>query len=339
MATRLGRCHRFLPAEITTLAQAVALSDNAHTRLYLVRNRTAVRRYPIRVWWFREGLFVVKTRPEFSDLLGVRVVRINGVDVMRLKAQVAPLFAGNTGWRDYMSTYSLTSPDLLAGLHLIPDSGTTEMEFVARDGKRFRRLIRPLPLQRLGQPTEAWWDLSPLHTGNAGPWASPLPQSPDSLPLYLQRPESWYWSAEVPDAQLLYLQVNRAGNEPGRQSLSAFMSAAMERLQSGAIRKVAFDLRFNTGGDLTVAFGLLQQFAKLPIAQRPGGTFVVIGRATFSAGVTHAAQLKQDTKAVLVGEPVGEVLDFWSEGGNLTLPNSRDAVVLRHRIVKRSKSA
>src|SRR5262245_38068292 len=37
---------------IVALAEAVALANNAHTRLYLVRNRTELRRYPIRVWWF-----------------------------------------------------------------------------------------------------------------------------------------------------------------------------------------------------------------------------------------------------------------------------------------------
>ena len=36
-------------------ARAVALGGNAHTRLYLVRNRTEVRRLPLRVWHFRDG--------------------------------------------------------------------------------------------------------------------------------------------------------------------------------------------------------------------------------------------------------------------------------------------
>src|SRR5207247_5049407 len=48
---------------IVELARAVALAGNAHTRLYLLRNRTELRRYPIRVWWFPEGLYVVRTTP------------------------------------------------------------------------------------------------------------------------------------------------------------------------------------------------------------------------------------------------------------------------------------
>ena len=50
--------------------------------------------------------------------------------------------------------------------------------------------------------------------------------------------------------------------------------------------------------------------------------FVITGRATFSAGITHAAQWKQ-WGAKVVGEHVGDELDFWAEGGNVELPNSK----------------
>jgi len=51
--------------------------------------------------------------------------------------------------------------------------------------------------------------------------------------------------------------------------------------------------------------------------------YVITGRATFSAGLFHALQLRQEVNAILVGEPVGDELDFWSEGGNVLTPNSR----------------
>ena len=49
---------------IVELAKAVALARNAHTRLYLLRNRSELRRYPIRVWWFADGLYVVRATPD-----------------------------------------------------------------------------------------------------------------------------------------------------------------------------------------------------------------------------------------------------------------------------------
>jgi len=38
---------------IVALARTLAAIGNAHTRLYLLRNRTVLRRLPIRVRWFR----------------------------------------------------------------------------------------------------------------------------------------------------------------------------------------------------------------------------------------------------------------------------------------------
>ena len=79
------------------------------------------------------------------------------------------------------------------------------------------------------------------------------------------------------------------------------------------------DVRFNTGGDLTVTSLLAEKLAAglhgLPV-------LVLTGRATFSAGVTLAAQCKQLASGVVFGEPIGDELDSWSEGGNLVLPNS-----------------
>ena len=54
--------------------------------------------------------------------------------------------------------------------------------------------------------------------------------------------------------------------------------------------------------------------------------FVITGHCTFSAGLYHAAQLKQFTRATFIGEPVGDRLDYWAEGGELVLPNSRAVI-------------
>jgi hypothetical protein len=61
---------------IVALARTLAAIGNAHTRLYLVRNRTDLHRLPICVWWFRDKLNIIRTLPEQSDLLGCEVVRI-----------------------------------------------------------------------------------------------------------------------------------------------------------------------------------------------------------------------------------------------------------------------
>lgn len=44
---------------VAELARIAALSGNAHTRAYVLRNRGVWRRYPVRIWRFADGWRVV----------------------------------------------------------------------------------------------------------------------------------------------------------------------------------------------------------------------------------------------------------------------------------------
>jgi hypothetical protein len=300
----------------------VALAKNAHTRLYLVRNRSELRRYPIRVWWFPEGLYVVRTTPEYSALLGARILSIAGRSVQQVKNDVAPLYAGNDAWQTYLSAYTMTSPDVLMGLGLIPESGKAEVVFIDRQGRKGRRLLEPLPLRRSDQPTESWWDLCPKRPRNDGEWLSAMTLPVERQPLYVLDTERSYWSHYLPQDRILYLQFNRSGNTPGGESLAEFGRRTVAEIQTMAVNKIVFDVRFNTGGDLSIGRPFINQlgaFAK----EHKIKVYVITGRATFSAGIYHAMQLRQFADAILVGEPIGDILEIWSEGGNLLTPNSK----------------
>jgi hypothetical protein len=307
---------------IVQFAKAVALAKNAHTRLYLLRNRSELRRYPIRVWWFSEGLYVVRATPEYSQLLGAKISRIGGRAVESLKRAVDPLFAGNASWHTYMSAYTMTSPDVLIGLGLIDPRGVAGITFTNRQGKKGKSQLEPLPLRRSDQPTESWWDLCPTRPRDDGSWVSALSNDPARLPLYLQNTERQYWSQYLPNGRLFYIQFNRATNAPTGESLAEFGKRALGELQSAAVDKIVVDLRFNTGGDLSIGRPFIERLAALA-KERKTEVYVITGRATFSAGLFHALQLRQEVNAILVGEPVGDELDFWSEGGNVLTPNSR----------------
>src|SRR5438034_7043594 len=62
---------------------------------------------------------------------------------------------------------------------------------------------------------------------------------------------------------------------------------------------------------------------ELQAASTSRRVYVITGRTTFSAGLFHAVQWKHWGKAILVGEEPGDSLEFFAEGGNILLPNSR----------------
>ncbi|HET7234113.1 MAG TPA: hypothetical protein VFJ16_29135 [Longimicrobium sp.] len=307
---------------IAGLARAVAFSGNAHTRLYLLRNRSELRRLPVRVWWFDDGLFVVRAQPGYEALLGARVTRICGHAVDQVRRAVRPLYAGNDSWAAYIAGYTMTSPEVLSGLHLCPRGAAPVIRYVARDGRRGERALEPLPLRRSDQPTEAWWDLSPLHPGVQGPWASALPADTAALPLYLRDPLHPYWMRYLAGERTLYIQHNRAVQMES-EPMAAFTERVLSTLQSHPVRKIVVDERFNTGGNLEIAQPLMRSLASTA-RERGVALYVITGRVTFSAGLSAVAQLREWGRATLVGEPAGEGLDdFWAEGGNLRMPNSR----------------
>jgi hypothetical protein len=53
---------------------------------------------------------------------------------------------------------------------------------------------------------------------------------------------------------------------------------------------------------------------------------VLVGRRTYSAAMVTAIDFRKETSATLVGEPIGERPNSYSENDELTLPNSRVVV-------------
>jgi hypothetical protein len=304
---------------IMRIAAAIALANNAHTRLYLLRNRTELRRLPVRLWWFNDGLYVVRTTPEYRKLLGCRVDSIAGLDPRHARDMVAPAFAGNPSWKDYLTVYSLTSPEALHGFGVTPELETARMSFSGCAGGAETVDIKPMPLAKSNAPLEAWWDLSPAHAPSGGAaWVQALQGSKTPTPLYLRDPAHFYWYEYLPQNGIFYFQYNRA-SDMKEENTKAFATRLLEAFDKQKPKAFVLDLRFNTGGNTDLAHDLMKA---LQTRTKGIPRFVITGRATFSAGIAHAARWREAGDVNFVGEPVGDVMDFWSEGGNIILPNS-----------------
>ena len=301
---------------IVELSRVVASSQNAHTRLFFIRNRTEVSRLPVRVWWFGDELRIVRATFEQQALLGCRVTGIGERSTAEAFRLVRDVKAGNASWQRYMSSYYLTSPDVLAGSHVIAAPQQVALTLTC-DGRTRNVKLPPLPLAKSSTPVEAWWDIAPTHTsGDSKVSFSALPA--ERSPRYLRKTNENYWFEYVPEDAVLYFQYNRAESVASKP-MDTFVKELTEAVTTKPLKAFVVDLRFNSGGDLNVATPLVNSIAPL-LSGAP--VFVLTGRATFSAGITHTAQWKQIARATLVGERVGDGLDFWSEGGNLALPNS-----------------
>ena len=311
-----GRAESVSDIEIAAeLARIAALSGNAHTRAYLLRNRGYWRRYPIRIWRFADGYYVVAAQDQGERLLGRRILRVGGVPVERAAATMRPLFAGNHQWFRYMSAYTLTSPDALIAQGVIKGDGATEFE--AAGGVKVR--LEPMAFEPRNAPEEAWWFLSPAHPGAKG-WTHVLKDA--ALPAYLADAADHYRFDRC-EGGVAYFPYTRSLAQEGKEALPDFARRVAAELERDAPRKLIVDLRFNTGGDLTQGHPVFKALTASAVAKQKGRVFVIQGPSTFSAGITHAAWMKKETPAVFVGTSPGDELDTWAEGGNIDLPNSK----------------
>lgn len=297
------------------IARLLAAAHNAHTRLYLLRNRTELSRLPVRLWWFGKELRVVRTAPGFDRLLGCRVASLNGMPTSAAFARVRDMYSGSEGWKRYMAQYTLTSPSVLKGAGIGSNAGFAQIGVSDCSGQGLHRLPA-LPFERSEKAVESWWDLAPRSPSALEGWGHVLAKR--KLPPYLANVSQAYWFERPLSNGLFFLQLNRAANA-GPESVKDFADRAAQDIGNTRPAAIVVDLRFNTGGDSNVTKALVD---KLVAAAGPRPIYLIVGRSTFSAGIVAAAQFRQAAKVTIVGEPIGDGLEFWAEGGNIILPYS-----------------
>jgi hypothetical protein len=313
---------------LVALSRAVALAGNAHTRLRLDPTRWSSfeTTFPIRLWWFSDGPYVIRAAAAYRKTLRCRVVAIDGHPIAEAKEKVSALFAGNASWADYLSPIYLTSPDILYGVSLISSSKRASFTFEDQRGARFDVKVESIRLDRDAMPSESWQELSPLAPTGKPPWTAALATDRAALPLYLRHPDEPYWFEFLPETGLLYFQFNHSDDAEQGPTFDAFGASLLAFLGRHPIRAVVVDLRLNSGGNLDVAKAFMRSLSKDARVNRKGRLFVIVGRCTFSAGLYHAAQLKEFTQGIFVGEAAGDRLDYWAEGGDIVLPNSQAVI-------------
>jgi C-terminal processing protease CtpA/Prc len=101
-----------------------------------------------------------------------------------------------------------------------------------------------------------------------------------------------------------------------------FMAEVLGVLDAQPVARVAVDLRANSGGDSRILEPLIAALAERQDVNQTGHLFVLIGPRTYSSALLNTIQFRQDTAALLVGEPTGGEPNHYGELQSFTLPHS-----------------
>jgi hypothetical protein len=318
----IARVDSLTPVEFSLeVTRAVAVSGNAHTEAEL---GPYFRALPFKAAWFSDGLYIVRTHPAYAALLGARIDRFGPLSAEEALRHVAPFISGTD------AHIRVISPGYLRLLEVLQHVGATNsfnkvrLHLTLRNGKPqsvtlgeepthdpeglppSQQLIR---LEGNGNPPDRWPDLlDDVHS------------VPSAYERYADLASEWIGV----EGRVLYIRSNLIADSPGSSESFEIRTAKLLRddVLKGKPNRVIVDLRLNNGGNFFNTIFFCQALPKLaPDAK----VFVLVGPGTLSAALSTAAMLKGNggSHVVLVGETMGDRPQFWSEGSQAPLPNSR----------------
>jgi hypothetical protein len=301
------------------LARIVALADNGHTNSPASIRSRRYARVPIRLVPFGDQFYVLRADTAHADLLGARLIAVDGKSMKDVRTTAHALWGGTPAWRDRQLPFLLESPDQMQAIGISTASNAATYRFELRGSRSVeRRLIADPPNhEREFYPATRWLYPEPLDS-DRGDWR--FVGTRDKAPWAFQEPAQVFRIRSAPEleAMVVQLRVNHA------LSIQEFLGRATEEIRRTQPRHLILDLRVNGGGDLNNTRDFVQSFPALV----PGRIFVLTSPWTFSAAISTVGYLKQAgaNRVTIVGEMVGDRLEFWAEGRLARLPYSGAAM-------------
>lgn len=284
---------------IAEMMRYVASFGDGHTRISVPN----ISRPRLQFFHFGEGIYVIAAHADHRDLVGRKLVQVEGQPVESLLAKVEPLiFRDNPqGIRAIAPNY-ITNPVILNGIGVQAAKDKLNLTFEDEKGKTETVAV---PCSTDFQPKPDW---------------TLLPKSGEILTL--KNRSKNYWYEYLPDLKAIYFQYNAVQNM-GNESIAKFTERMFKEIDDKKIERLIIDDRWNGGGNTffsqPIVLGLLQR----PKISQEGGLYVITGRNTFSAAQNFTTDIARSCQATFVGEPTGSSPNFIGESIPFSLPYSK----------------
>jgi hypothetical protein len=324
LARYLERSGSLSPAQFDlAIAEIVAFADNGHSRVQPGPLSRRHNRLPCRLYHFDDGFRIIRARPACAELLGAKVLQLDERPIESVADGMFKYFGGPKNHYDqFAAVFFLESPELLNAAGLAVAVDRLILHVVLPDGaERDVTVVAEAPDATAPHVYSDDY-LSPKRLENEPADWMPLLDRDSKLPLFLRDYSAAPFQAEYwPDEGIYYAQFRSNEDEPGHP-IGEFINRLEREIPADRPRTIVLDLRFDQGGNFTKTASLMKHLTKL--SESIEHVYVLTSAWTFSAGNVSVALLKDygANKVTLIGEPVGDRIRLWAEGGNLTLPNS-----------------
>ena len=272
-------------------------------------------RFPVYFRLFGNELRVIKTTFEYRHLLGKKLTAIDGTEINELINIISPVVQGvdNRHSLEHFLPYTINVAEVLFGLKITNQLNIANFEFTDDNGINQSVILNSITHGKLKSLlTEV------------------LNERPVKLGKPLKSTNGIWLSADV-QKNTGYIRFD---SYPGYLKMLLFAKGVKKQLIKHQIKYLIIDFRGNGGGNFFEGLVLAQMLGTIDSLDWENGIYALIGKETFSAGVSNAAQFKQILNAKLVGETTGGNPYGYQDADRFLLPNSNWTVQYTKRLFR-----
>ena len=302
---------------IVEFMRLVGMVQDGHTSIadLLWDPKIGFRSYPLTLYFFKDGLFVITADREHAEAVGARVLRIGNKSADEVYDAVKGLVshdANNEFGLKASAPFAMVVPEVLQALGIVEDMDKAQF-VLEKNGKQMTVEVKPVV--RVTEPVHNGWDF----VKPAG-WADARDAATAPVPLWLKNVKDLFWYEYLSDSKTVYVQFNGVADKP-EETFAAFTKRLFEFVDKNPVERFILDLRWNGGGNNYLNKPLIVGLIKSKVDER-GKLFTIISRYTFSAAQNLVNELEKYTNTIFVGEPTGENVNFYGDPARIELPNS-----------------
>lgn len=251
---------------------------------------------------FKDGVYIINTSKQLEAIKGAKLTHIGKYTIEDVFNRLVPYIGGeNRGqkWDRFPLYGGMTELLFELGIADSPTSVTIRLE---KDDNTLTQQVEAKPYYQF-----ALFYFFPK-------------QHYSSLPYEHSFNSNHYWH-EMRDDNLMYVNINNT-HDSAKQTLKQFSRLLEKAIDENQPTKLVLDLRQNRGGDNFKSRAVLKVLRDSSSVNQPGKLYVLTSPRTYSAAVNLTAMLKNQTHAILVGQPTGAGPNHYGDSKGIKLNNS-----------------
>lgn len=308
---------------VTRITEIFAKIQDGHTGVNLFNSNNNIKRlfhyYPIWLYKFSDGYFVLYAKNEYKELVGKKITRMGNLEINEAIKQMMRLQIGDNDWGKIQ--YIPLIQEFLQYTRVI-NNGSNELTL---NYKNDNGIIVEYKLEKPETFSDFYFAPKLFPQKDEVVYAM-NDDCRNSLPLYLSQLNEGgysgndYWYTWLAEQETIYLQINNNMDKPN-DPFDAFCKRMFHDLDSLNAKKLIVDVRLNGGGN-HIEMPLIKGIIARPIIDKEGNLFLITSRRTISASEHLTTQMELYTHAIIVGEPTGARPNMVGSITRFTLPNS-----------------